>query len=474
MCWMDLVGDVLPWTNSRENTQFCLVDGRRTGQCKQAETDRVLAIETKTRNFSSMDFSWCFSSPIIPILVHFLLVASLLCPVHSSEFGNAQVVNQNQTFRPEEELQKLQIIRTRLQQINKPSVKTIQSPDGDIIDCVMSHEQPAFDHPLLKGQKPLDPPERPNGHDQMGVLSENFQLWSMSGESCPEGTIPIRRTTEQDMFRASSIHRFGRKSIRRRVRRDTNSNGHEHAVGYVNGDQYYGAKASINVWAPRVANPYEFSLSQMWVISGSFGDDLNTIEAGWQVSPELYGDSYPRFFTYWTSDAYQATGCYNLLCSGFVQTNSKIAIGAAISPTSAYKGGQFDISLLIWKDPKHGNWWLEFGSGILVGYWPSFLFNHLRDHASMIQFGGEVVNSRPTGSHTSTQMGSGHFAGEGFGKASYFRNLQVVDWDNNLIPLSNLRVLADHPNCYDIQGGINNVWGNYFYYGGPGKNVRCP
>lgn len=52
---------------------------------------------------------------------------------------------------------------------------------------------------------------------------------------------------------------------------------------------------------------------------------------------------------YLQSDAYQATGCYNLLCSGFVQTNNRIAIGAAISPTSSYAGGQFDISLLIWK-----------------------------------------------------------------------------------------------------------------------------
>ncbi|XP_050270991.1 uncharacterized protein LOC126714743 [Quercus robur] len=112
-----------------------------------------------------------------------------------------------------------------------------------------------------------------------------------------------------------------------------------HAVGYVSGDQYYEAKASINVWAPRVANQYEFSLSQMWVISGSFGDDLNTIEAGWQFSPELYGDNYPRFFTYWTTDDYQATGCYNLLCSGFVQTNNRIAIGAAICPISSYNGG---------------------------------------------------------------------------------------------------------------------------------------
>lgn len=71
-----------------------------------------------------------------------------------------------------------------------------------------------------------DPPERPKDHNKMDVVGENFQLWSLSGESCPEGTIPIRRTTEQDMLRASSISRFGRK-LRRRVRRDTNSNGHE-------------------------------------------------------------------------------------------------------------------------------------------------------------------------------------------------------------------------------------------------------
>ncbi|GJZ62214.1 phospholipase-like protein, partial [Tanacetum coccineum] len=122
-------------------------------------------------------------------------------------------------------------------------------------------------------------------------------------------------------------------------------------------------------------------------------------------------------------------------------------------------------------DPKHGNWWLEFGSGTLVGYWPASLFTHLRDHASMVQFGGEVVNSRASGSHTYTQMGSGHFSGQGFGKASYIRNMQVVDWGNNLMPLSNFKILADHPNCYDIRGGLNRVWGNYIYYGGPGRQM---
>jgi hypothetical protein len=57
----------------------------------------------------------------------------------------------------------------------------------------------------------------------------------------------------------------------------------QHAVGYVAGEEYYGARASINVWAPTVSTATEFSLSQIWVIGGSFGNDLNTIEAGWQV-----------------------------------------------------------------------------------------------------------------------------------------------------------------------------------------------
>ncbi|KAG8084932.1 hypothetical protein GUJ93_ZPchr0010g9313 [Zizania palustris] len=235
----------------------------------------------------------------------------------------------------------------------------------------------------------------------------------------------------------------------------------QHAVGYTSGGggQFYGAKARLNVWPAQVASPAEFSVSQIWLISGSFGNvDLNTIEAGWQ------------------NDAYQETGCYNLHCSGFVQTNARIAIGAAISPVSSVAGRQFDITLLIWKDPKQGHWWLQLGSSgaLLVGYWPSFLFSRLGASADTAQFGGEVVNTRPSGSHTPTQMGSGRFPGEGYGRAAYFRNVQVVDWDNNLIPAAGLRLVADHPSCYDVAGGQGGDWGNYFYYGGPGRSARCP
>ncbi|KAH9728159.1 hypothetical protein KPL70_008918 [Citrus sinensis] len=273
------------------------------------------------------------------------------------------------------------------------------------------------------------------------IIEGAWQMWHRNGTRCPKGTVPIRRSTEHDVLRAKSLFDFGKKQHRRiplHRRADApdvvSGNGHEHAIAYTGSSQeVYGARATINVWDPSIQVVNEFSLSQIWVLSGSFdGSDLNSIEAGWQVSPELYGDSRPRLFTYWTSDSYQATGCYNLLCAGFIQTNSRIAIGAAISPISTYAGNQFDITILIWKDPKLGNWWMGFGENLLVGYWPAELFTHLADHATMVEWGGEVVNSRANGEHTATQMGSGHFAEDGFGKASYFRNLEMVDSDNSL------------------------------------------
>ncbi|CAL9201762.1 unnamed protein product, partial [Musa hybrid cultivar] len=41
-------------------------------------------------------------------------------------------------------------LRRHLKRLNKTPVKSIKSPDGDIIDCVHVSHQPAFDHPFLK------------------------------------------------------------------------------------------------------------------------------------------------------------------------------------------------------------------------------------------------------------------------------------------------------------------------------------
>lgn len=92
----------------------------------------------------------------------------------------------------------------------------------------------------------------------------------------------------------------------------------------------------------------------------------------------------------------------------------------------------------------------------------------------MVQWGGEVVNSQLDGQHTSTDMGSGHFPQEGFGKSSYFRNIQIVDAFNNLRTPTEVGTFTEQPSCYDVQDGRTDDWGYYFYYGGPGRNNNCP
>ncbi|XP_042378386.1 uncharacterized protein LOC121971277 [Zingiber officinale] len=376
-------------------------------------------------------------------------------------------------------------VRRHLKRFNKTPVKSIKSPDGDIIDCVHISHQPAFDHPFLKNHtiqmRPSFHPEKLLDDGKATSQKEAMvQQWHQNGR-CPEDTIPIRRTTMNDVLRASSVKRYGRKKhkdIPNPLSFDPNllneNNGHQHAIAYAEGEKYYGAKATINVWQPKVQESNEFSLSQLWILGGSFGEDLNSIEVGWQVSPDLYGDNYTRLFTYWTSDAYQATGCYNLLCSGFIQINNEIAMGASIYPISNYDGSQYDISILVWKDPKEGHWWMQFGRDYVLGYWPSFLFSYLADSASMIQWGGEAVNSEPDGVHTATEMGSGHFAEEGYSKASYFRNIQIVDGSNNLRAPTRVGSFTEQSNCYNVQNGNNGEWGQYFYYGGPGRSSTCP
>ena len=217
-----------------------------------------------------------------------------------------------------------------------------QSPDGDIIDCVHLSNQPAFDHPFLKNHtiqvnflpqffflhllnssffinqmRPSFILERNNEvknseNLSTGKSSSISQMWHLSGK-CPENTVPIRRTKEEDLLRVNSARRYGKKTQRnpRRPASDSdtiNNSGHQvkkaalfavilslslshspfffdeqHAIAYVEGDKYYGAKATINVWNPKIQQPNEFSLSQFWILGGPLGGDFNSIEAGWQV-----------------------------------------------------------------------------------------------------------------------------------------------------------------------------------------------
>ncbi|KAL1823546.1 hypothetical protein ACET3Z_010324 [Daucus carota] len=48
--------------------------------------------------------------------------------------------------------QKLEVHQKHLNRLNKPPIKSIQSPDGDTIYFIPISHQPAFEHLLLKDQ----------------------------------------------------------------------------------------------------------------------------------------------------------------------------------------------------------------------------------------------------------------------------------------------------------------------------------
>ncbi|KAM0004464.1 putative neprosin [Helianthus debilis subsp. tardiflorus] len=409
------------------------------------------------------------------VVVLYVFMAARLCYTDN---------NRSSSSHENVEVQKL------LNSLNKPVVKSIKSSDGDIMDCVRISDQPAFDHPLLKNHTiKMRPIYHPNPVDDNKVSSmvnatadrhsssSITQLWHSNGK-CPKGTIPIRRTKKEDILRASSVDSYGKKKsfigkssfidVELGVTVD-----HEYAAASTKTGQFYGSKSTLNLWNPKVQERNEFSLTQTWVLGGTYDTGLNSIEAGWHVYPLIYGDNKTRLFIYWTSDGYQKTGCYNL-CSGFIQTNNKYAIGGTLSPTSKTDGTQQELTLLIWKDNAGGgDWWMQL-NGETIGYWPSSLFTHLRNSASIIQWGGEIIDTRSQGRHTTTQMGSGQFPKLGYRKASYIRKIETVDQSN---ALRTAEVYTYHEeNCYDILTNIttNNFWGTHFFYGGPGRNPNCP
>ncbi|XP_017420883.1 uncharacterized protein LOC108330827 [Vigna angularis] len=371
-------------------------------------------------------------------------------------------------------------IEAKLKQLNKPAVKTIKSEDGDIIDCVNIYDQPAFDHPALKNHTIKMMPDYMLQLENSSTVEEDsesqiFQTWQKSG-SCPQGTIPIRRIVKEDLLRAASLDSFGQKF----PQHNDNSTGQED--GYVPptrssaflltvGFNYIGAQADINVWNPKVAQTNEFTTAQIW-LKNSNGPYFSSVESGWTVNPKLYGDFATRLFAYWTRDSYRSTGCFDLTCSGFVQTG-QVALGASIGPVSLFYREQYDINVGIFLEPKSGNWYLKVKNNMAVGYWPGEIVGLLRHSATSVEWGGQVssTNIRTKKPHTATQMGSGEFANGLYQQACYMKNVKIMDYSLQLKYPRDVTPVAQEPFCYsalnDARPGVEPM----FYFGGPGQDL---
>ncbi|KAI3849952.1 hypothetical protein MKW98_026866 [Papaver atlanticum] len=280
-------------------------------------------------------------------------------------------------------------IEKQLKILNKPPVKTIMTKTGDVFDCIDVYKQPSFDHPLLKDHKIQMKPSYFNREENISKIdasvrkASSIKINELHKEIvCPAGTVPIRRTTKPELIFSNLLKR----SKQNQTDGYPHSHMYHHYVTvetpYNEKNEYYGAKVSFGIHKPSVTSN-QFSTSQMWIQNGP-RDQTNSIETGWAVFPELFGDDATRTFGYWTADGYKNTGCFNMLCPGFVQVHTRIPFGTSLNnPVPGTGDGVF-----FWVFRSH-NWWYYMGNddSTPIGYWPQELFTHL-PYGALVKFGG--------------------------------------------------------------------------------------
>ncbi|XP_042507784.1 uncharacterized protein LOC122083914 [Macadamia integrifolia] len=396
------------------------------------------------------------------LTVESILILFIICLV----FSHNRVEGGKGISRQEED-EDLELER-QLKLLNKPAVKSIKTEYGDIYDCVDIKKQPAFDHPLLKNHtiqmKPSSLPKGMINKKSSGIRSSEI---GFKNNECPPGTVIIRRTQKEDLTRAKSLVRRSPGNAHRLTK--ANPGYHLAPVSVQRPDtKYYGANVYFSLYEPKVS-ANQFSEAVLWVES-LFSDKFDSIQVGWTANPKLFGDNRCRLFSYWMSDGFHGKGCYNLLCSGFVQVSRQISFGLTFKNISTYDGPQVEDCWLVFRDPKSGHWWFVLGS-TQVGYWPSEIFSDLRTHASSVSSGGEVYG--PT-NEPSPPMGSGHLP-QAFNmrSATLARRFQVVDDKLQLLDpdYNDFKPHPDTPKCYNVLRAFpwgRDIWKNSFLFGGPG------
>ncbi|OVA13933.1 protein of unknown function DUF239 [Macleaya cordata] len=325
--------------------------------------------------------------------------------------------------------------------------------------------------------------------NELALSIANFPKTELElhNDRCPSGTVPILRSRKEDLIHA--------KYLSKRIKVYQTNNyplapmSHHHVSNHsfyfiilyfvsvqpsTEGKIYYGGKALINTQNPIVQKD-QFSTGQIWIQNGPV-EEINSIEFGWAVYPLLSKDNRTRLFGYWTGDGYKQTGCFNMLCSGFVQVHPKISLGSGFFEKSVYGGMQYVLTTMVYRDPQSGNWWLTScdSSNQLVGYWPNELFTHLANNASVVRYGG-VAGAEPN--RPTPPMGNGHFPNKDYRKACYISNMKVLDDKGSPLNLnqSEVRVKQDTiRKCYDVKfnGFLDKFFELQMMFGGPGG--MCP
>ncbi|ESW13815.1 hypothetical protein PHAVU_008G228500 [Phaseolus vulgaris] len=161
-------------------------------------------------------------------------------------------------------------LERQLKLINKSPIKTINTEYGNVVDCIDINKQPAFDHPLLQNHKLHF--KIINSRTRVKNLS-NGPIFGLRKDQCPKGTVPIPRTTKEDLIREKKLLN---SSIF--LRDIPGVHLAEVALSSKFGP-YYSVSGTNSVYNPTVTKG-QMSLSHIWVQNGPI-DTNNKISIGW-------------------------------------------------------------------------------------------------------------------------------------------------------------------------------------------------
>ncbi|KAG6498128.1 hypothetical protein ZIOFF_046037 [Zingiber officinale] len=198
-----------------------------------------------------------------------LLFSLLLCSIEGRN---------NIPLTVEEDLE----LENELQSLNKPPVKVLKSFTGDLFDCIQMYKQPAFDHPALKNHKLQIRPSFQTKNDVN--MDEKFKPVLDPGfnDTCPLGTVLIRRTRKEDLIIAKELPKYFRNYGSRYHVLDSSEQNY-YAIAESQNGRYHGFESKITTWALPNVGPNQVSQNQVWMMGDVDGDydDLNVIQTGW-------------------------------------------------------------------------------------------------------------------------------------------------------------------------------------------------
>jgi hypothetical protein len=272
----------------------------------------------------------------------------------------------------------------------------------------------------------------------------------------------------------------------------------------------YGLSATLSRFRPKVEEG-DMSLIQILVCQEDPSHKLQTLEAGWRRAED---HKEVTLFIFFTTNDYGDEG---LGLGGYVdpddmkgyellkkEPGNTYRPGKTFLPASHVGGAQLTLTLqwqLVKNVPKRPNGWYLSINGIYNGFFPLRFFEKgvhdktkcLADHASSIDVYGEVFDKDYNRAldapplfpwpRTTSDMGSGHWPREGWGKAAFIGNIrrqinppgQAELWEgaDPSVWKSYAGQRAYDPSMYDSMffPNSNTILGSYCFIGGPGATL---